>query len=216
LLAFRLAEVMATASASDHRLELRNNIFVMAALYASGGTTPVRVRNMSRGGALIEAAALPVVGTSVRLSRGSLSVAGEVTWVGERKAGLRFADPTVVADWLPSGKRGSGQQLIDEVVHLARLGGVAKAAAAQSPADRTMGIADELSRLAQLLDRAGEQLTSDNAITSTHLVSLQMIDGVAQALAKLASAIHEMPSAASRADRVTASRRSHTACRAGE
>ena len=86
----------------------RSNIFVMATLYAAGGSTPVRVRNMSRSGALVEASALPPAGTGVRLCRGSVSVAGEVMWVDEHKAGLRFASPTAAADWLPGGTAREG------------------------------------------------------------------------------------------------------------
>ena len=171
----------------DNRLELRNNIFVMAALYAVGRSMPVRVRNMSRGGALIEAAALPPVDTPVRLSRGSLSVSGQIMWVSERKAGLQFAGPVAVTEWLPNTKRGSGQQLIDELVHLTRLGTVTKSAGAPLLSDGNLALSDELDRLARLIERAGEQLASDSAVAARHLVALQMIDGAAQALAKLAS-----------------------------
>jgi len=105
---------MDTAPQPNGRLDGRSNIFVTATLYAAGGSTPVRIRNMSRSGALVEASALPPAGTGVRLCRGSISVAGEVIWVDARKAGLRFASPTAAADWLPGGKRGMGQQLADE------------------------------------------------------------------------------------------------------
>lgn len=182
-----LARAMQTPDLPENRLELRNNIFVMAALYADGRSTPVRVRNMSQGGALIEAATLPPVDTPVRLSRGSLSASGQVMWVNERKAGLHFAAPVAVAEWLPNGKRGSGQQLVDELVHLTRLGAAAKAAGAPLSFDRNLALSDELDRLAQLIERAGEQLASDSAVTARHLVALQMIDGAAQALARLAS-----------------------------
>lgn len=108
-------------------------------------------------------------------------------WVSERKAGLQFAGPVAVADWLPNGKRGSGQQLIDELVHLTRLGTATKSAGAPLLSDGNLALSDELDRLAQLIERAGEQLASDSVVAARHLVALQMIDGAAQALAKLAS-----------------------------
>ena len=39
----------------DKRLDPRSNIFVIATLYAPADRFPVRVRNMSRHGALVEA-----------------------------------------------------------------------------------------------------------------------------------------------------------------
>lgn len=179
---------MDTAPQPNGRLDGRSNIFVTATLYAAGGSTPVRIRNMSRSGALVEASALPPAGTGVRLCRGSISVAGEVMWVDARKAGLRFASPTAAADWLPGGKRGMGQQLADEVAHRARLGAVPEKAAHNPPAVPP-DISEELVRLEQLLRRAGEELAADDTVAATYLAALQAIDGAAQSLGNLAAQI---------------------------
>src|SRR4051812_48767645 len=112
---------MDTAGA-EKRLGPRSNIFVTGTLYGAGGSAPVRVRNMSLNGALVEAEALPSVGSLVRLCRGSLSVMGEIAWVAAGKAGLHFSSAICVSDWLPAGQRGAGQQMADELVHQARLG----------------------------------------------------------------------------------------------
>src|SRR5437868_9655101 len=137
---------MDTALAHELRAEPRSNIFVIATLYASGGSTPVRIRNISRMGALIEAAALPPCGEAVRLSRGSLSVAGQVVWAAGPRAGLHFTSHVAVADWLPSGQRGSGQQLVDELVHQARLGAVPQSAPAAPAPSSISPTPDELSK----------------------------------------------------------------------
>jgi hypothetical protein len=178
---------METGSGPEHRLETRNNMFVIAALYVGAGSiTAVRIRNLSQTGALIEAGALPAVGTPVRLTRGSLSAGGEVMWVEGCKAGLRFETPTCVADWLPQGKRGSGQQLADEAAHLARLGATAVIrSTAPKPANGPSELADNLALLQQQLERAGEQLAEDGAVAARHMLALQMIDGAAQQLARL-------------------------------
>src|SRR5690349_18029768 len=126
---------MDTPPAPNNRLESRSNIFVMAALYgAGGGSTPVRIRNMSRSGALVEGAALPAPGAQVRLSRGSISVTGEIMWVDKQKAGLRFDSPTSPNDWVPGGKRGAGQQMADELAHQTRLGAAVRTTAPSNPA----------------------------------------------------------------------------------
>jgi hypothetical protein len=107
---------MQTAALDELRVETRSNIFVMAALYADGrSVAPVRIRNISRTGALVEGVELPLVGGKVRLSRASLSATGMLVWVEGAKAGINFDETVVVADWLPQGRRAFGQQSVDEL-----------------------------------------------------------------------------------------------------
>jgi hypothetical protein len=174
------------------RIEARSNIFVMAALYSSGrSVTPVRVRNISKTGALIEAAALPPSGTPVRLSRASLCATGTLVWVNNAKGGIQFESPVEVIDWLPQGRRGFGQQFVDELFHQKRLGDV------RSIDDGAASFADELLELKLSLERAAEELALDGQIASRHLTTLQAIDAVGQALAKVAAemALQEPPAA---------------------
>ena len=181
---------MATTATPEHRLEPRSNLFVIATLYGADGWAPVRIRNLSQGGALIEGAVLAAIGAEVQLSRGSLTVIGRVVWLEGNKAGVRFTGRIAVADWLPSGKPGSGQQLADELVHQARLGALPTVATPTipPPEDRGPKIADELMRLCRLLEQAGEDLVADEALAERHPGPLQAIDMAAQALAKLATA----------------------------
>jgi hypothetical protein len=171
----------------EKRFDPRSNIFVIATLYGGRAPAPVRVRNMSRHGALVEAAALPPIGTSVRLCRGGLSVTGEVMWVDEGKAGLHFDSMTSVGEWLPGGKRGIGQQMADELVHQARLGKVPALPPAANIESQPCPISVELQRHAAELEQAGGELAADAEIAGRYAASLQAIDGVAQALAKLAA-----------------------------
>jgi hypothetical protein len=175
---------MDTPPATDHRVETRSNLFVMAALYTGAGSMPVRIRNMSASGALVEAADLPAVGTHVRLSRGSISVTGEIIWADKQKAGMHFDSPTAPNDWMPRGNRGAGQQLADEVVHQTRLGSAVRTVTS-APAHAPQ-LSEELLRLHEVLMRAGEELASSDGLAASHLLALQEIDGAAQRLAKLA------------------------------
>jgi hypothetical protein len=176
---------MQSTTPHELRIESRSNIFVMAALYSAGrSVTPVRVRNISTTGALIEAAVLPPPGTHVRLGRASLSASGTLVWVENAKAGMRFDEPVAVADWLPQGRRGFGQQFVDELFHQKRLGTIRKAV----PGGADGGsLADELLELRIQLERAAEELALDGAVASRHLTTLQAIDLVGQALAKVAA-----------------------------
>lgn len=176
---------MQCANSDDLRFEMRSNIFVMATLHATGHPAiPVRVRNLSRTGALIEAAFLPPPATQIRLTRASLTALGTIMWVGGAKGGLKFAEPVAVTDWLPQGKRGSGQQFVDELFHQQRLGGTDVMALDRGKS--RPNVADELLQLKLSLERAAEALALDEAVAQRHLVSLQAIDGIAQALARLA------------------------------
>jgi hypothetical protein len=144
----------------------------------------VRIRNMSSHGALVEAATLPPIGSQVRLCRGSLCVAGEVMWVDDGKAGLHFSSVTALKDWMPGGKRYTGQQMADEMAHQARLGVIPKmgSAAALDAAPSTIG--DLLIPLREQLEQAGEELAADVEVATRHAGPLQTIDGVCQSLAR--------------------------------
>jgi hypothetical protein len=190
---------MQTTAPPDLRVAARSNIFVMAALYADGrSVTPVRIRNISRSGALVEGAELPVAGGRVRLSRATLSATGMLVWVEAGKAGINFDEPVVVPDWLPQGRRGFGQQFVDELFHQKRLGAVRGTSAGDGG---SAGIADELLELRGSLDRAAEELALDGSVASRHVGTLQAIDSVGQALARLAAemALSQTPSTAARA-----------------
>jgi hypothetical protein len=180
---------MDSAPVHELRLDCRSNIFVMAALYASGrSVAPVRVRNLSRTGALIEAVDLPEPGTHVRLGRGSLTASGTIIWLNRGKGGLQFDRPVAVADWLPQCRRGIGQQFADELFHQNRVRTTA-ADPVEVAADPTLGLAGELLELRVSLERAGEALALDGAIASRHLLTLQAIGCVSQALARIAATV---------------------------
>lgn len=175
---------MHTTQLQEARTESRSNIFVMAALYADGRPViPVRVRNISRMGALVEASSLPAIGATVRLSRASLSACGTLVWIDGAKGGVQFDSIVDVADWLPQGRRGFGQQFVDELFHQKRLG------TARSIENGAAGFADELLELKLSLERAAEELALDGRIAARHLTTLQTIDSVGQALAKVAAEV---------------------------
>jgi hypothetical protein len=89
---------------------------------------------------------------------------------------------------MPLGERGRGQQLIDEVMHRARLGSVP--ATPIDPVRRSKpGLRAELVRLQQLLLGANEELASEDALTAAQVIAVQTIDGVANSLAHLADQV---------------------------
>ena len=61
-----------------------------ATLELSGSALPVKLRNLSADGALVEGDGLPVEGSKVLFKRLELSVAGRIAWVTAKRAGVTF------------------------------------------------------------------------------------------------------------------------------
>ena len=126
---------MSGAAKSENRLSARTNLFVMAAICGGLGSEPVKVRNLSPNGALIEGAVLPQTGTQVRLCRADLEVGGEIVWCKDGRAGLQFGSPVVVADWLPQGSANAGQQRVDQLVQKLKTSGASSSPSSAAPSE---------------------------------------------------------------------------------
>lgn len=189
-----LAPVAEPDAGVQQRADPRRNMFVAAALYHADGSMPVRLRNMSRGGALIEGEALPIEQSPIRLCRGSLSIAGHVAWQRDRRAGIRFDAAAEVADWLPRGRPLTGQERVDAIVHACRVAPGASAAIATAPT--TIGDADAIQQLLAIrnaLNAAAEDLAGDAAVVMAHADALQAIDVLTQRLGRLAEGLAALP-----------------------
>src|SRR3569623_1927072 len=112
-----------TDSASDARSAARSNMFLAAVLKGSAFSVPVRIRNMSSTGALVEGAAMPDGGSSVRLIRGSLMIPADVVWSAAGRCGLRFGGAGSVREWLapPSNRE---QNRVDNTVRVMKAAGL--------------------------------------------------------------------------------------------
>ena len=64
----------------DPRRSRRANVLFAASIEVQGASTPVKLRNLSTEGALIEGDSLPVEGSEVIFRRNELSVGGCVAW----------------------------------------------------------------------------------------------------------------------------------------
>jgi PilZ domain-containing protein len=100
---------------SDNRSQGRSNVFLSAAVVAGASPVPVRVRNLSSRGALLDGGSLPAAGSTVRLVRGTLSAEGRIAWQSNGQAGIRFVREIDVAAWV-KGTGHPGQQRVDEAV----------------------------------------------------------------------------------------------------
>lgn len=171
----------------QQRCEPRNNIFVAAVLYHRDGSTPVRIRNMSRSGALIECAELSSEDSEIRLCRGSRVAHGRIAWRSGDRAGIRFDGVVDVAGWLPNGDRDKGQQRVDAIIDECRSAApTGLEQLAPATAISNLEIIRQLLGLRESLNQAAEDLASNATIAIGHAQALQTLDLAAYKLDKLA------------------------------
>ena len=135
---------------ANNRSQPRSNVFLDAVLVVGAAALPVRLRNLSARGALIEGASLPSAGSRVRVLRGELSAEGEMAWQEQGLAGLRFASEIDVENWVRRvGHR--GQQRVDEAVAALR-------AHQRHPLSATRAMKLSMAEISIELDRICERL----------------------------------------------------------
>lgn len=75
-------------------------MLLSAAIEVGAATIPVKLRNLSEQGALVEAGQLPVENSEIVFCRNDLRVQGRVAWVNNKQAGIAFAEPLSTQDVL--------------------------------------------------------------------------------------------------------------------
>jgi len=96
---------MDQSSNTQNRKSRRSNVLMAASLELSGTSLPVKLRNLSADGALVEGDKLPVEGASILFRKGDLSVPGRIAWAKTRHAGISFErklDPEQVLRHVPT------------------------------------------------------------------------------------------------------------------
>lgn len=77
-------------AAEGKRGAKRARVLLAAKLQTKHGEIDVRLRDLSRMGALVECHEVPTVGTEVVFVRGNISVPARVAWVDGNRIGLEF------------------------------------------------------------------------------------------------------------------------------
>lgn len=163
---------------TDNRSQSRSNVFLSAALLAGGPPLPVRLRNLSARGALLEGLSLPSPGTFVRLIRGELAADGEIAWTTDGQAGIRFAAPIDVPAWVRRIGH-AGQQQIDRAVAALRRH--------EAPAERPKGTQlPSLTWVSAELEAICERLAAAPNLSVEFGEELVRLDSLARVLQQLA------------------------------
>ena len=168
------------------RREDRVNLFVMAALHAEMHGGPVKLRNISANGALIEGDSLPGRGSRIELRKGSLCAPGAVVWRNENRAGLSFASHTEVAQWLPSAQ---AQKSVDQTFQRLKAAQhvAVRETAKVAPLHASFVSAEDMERAAAALDDLADALALDDRVVFAFASKLQSLDIAAQLLRKVAA-----------------------------
>lgn len=160
----------------------RTALFVAATIVMGEQVDPVRVRNMSPHGALIEGAVLPAAGHRVELVRGHLRVSATAQWTAGNQCGLVFVESVDVSEWM-ARMTATHQQRVDAMVHQARkdmAAGIPVSAldsSHPSPTER-----EKIAAAIALLEAMEDVLADDADLVTRHADQLQSLDRVLQLL----------------------------------
>jgi hypothetical protein len=162
---------------NDSRLSARSNVFLSASLVTSSSTSPIRIRNLSAHGALVDGGSLPAAGLAVRLVRGELTISGRIAWQAGDQAGISFQKQIDVHQWVRRVGH-VGQQRVDSVVAAIRRN--------ETPlAIRDISTPPSLGDISSQIDQICARLASTCEMTVEIAEDLLKLDGLAQALRQL-------------------------------
>ena len=181
------------AQPADLRQAPRRNLFLAAEIESDAVSGPVRIRNLSGFGAMLEGAALPACGEQVVLRRPGLQIRGDVIWSVGARCGIRFEGIVTVSEWVhgkgpgnASASGASGAGAIQAAVRAAKLPPPGEAASSCEPAsvpeDLDRRLADEIAFVQRLLDSIGGDLADERQLLQRHPRALQNFDIAARIL----------------------------------
>lgn len=95
---------MDESSMAQNRRSRRSNVLLNATVEIAGEHLPVKLRNLSAEGALVEGKLLPAADSEIAFHRNELSIRGKIAWVAGNHAGISFnrkLDPEQVLRHVP-------------------------------------------------------------------------------------------------------------------
>ncbi|MBC9032348.1 PilZ domain-containing protein [Sphingomonas sp. JC676] len=172
----------------------RKNLLLGATIEAGSLKAPVRLRNLSTTGAMLEGSTLPDPGVKLVLQRSDIRVGAIVVWRVQGRCGVRFDDASASVDeWVagvraPSFNGQQGQARVDAIQNAVRNGEAlpvdapVAASAGLSGAELEARIVEEIVYVRRLLDALGEEVADDPIVLQRHMQALQNLDRASQVL----------------------------------
>ncbi|HWU73523.1 MAG TPA: PilZ domain-containing protein [Sphingomonas sp.] len=188
----------------------RKNLLLTATIRSGGVAAPVRIRNLSEKGAMVDGQALPEPGASLILQRLEVEMRGVVAWRAEGRCGIQFEGAASVDEWVagrraPAAIFGQGQSRVDQIQAAIRGGRdiveeVAPARPTELITDVEARVAEELDHVQQMLDDVAGDLIGDMALLQRHGEALQRFDNACQILNQLSAILKAKDRAAAIAE----------------
>lgn len=177
----------------------RKNLLLSAAIRSEGVTAPVRIRNVSEKGAMVDGDALPEPGATLVLQRLDIEMRGTVVWRANGRCGIRFEGAASVDEWVagrraPAATFGQGQLRVDRIQAAIRSGEIIvdeepPPGDPDTPLDVEARIADELDYVQRMLDEVANDLIGDALLLQRHGQTLQHFDNACQIIGHLSAVL---------------------------
>jgi len=177
----------------------RKNVLLSATIEAGKLKVPVRIRNLSESGAMLDGTVLPDPGTALTLRRLELEIGATVTWCESGRCDVAFDGLVSVEDWvagncLPIRFVKPGQARVDEIQSALRRGDAPPQEAPPPtrpvPVDELdHRIAGEVEMVRRLMETVGDEFSEDPALLMRYAEALQRFDFGCQILAHLAAVL---------------------------
>lgn len=181
---------------AEARADPRINLFLSATVEVDGRSLAVRIRNLSRTGAMIECPGLPKSGSPIVIERTGFKVGGLLRWANGLRAGVQFDRIIDLAAWSPSlGLSTRNQSDVDSAIAAVRSGAASSPRPIPSRAEPLDDIAlrgrigEELKCVARMLEAASDALAGDPNVIARHVERLQEFDMASQMLSELAELV---------------------------
>lgn len=184
----------ALSGGAEARADPRINLFLSATVEVDGRSLSVRIRNLSRRGAMIECPGLPQSGSAIVIERTGLKIGGLLRWASGPRAGVQFDRVIDLAAWSPSlGLTTRNQSDVDSAIAAVRSGTAPAPLVSSRRADPVDNLAlrgrigEELNCLSRMLEAASDALAGDPNVIARHIERLQEFDMASQMLVELAA-----------------------------
>lgn len=173
-------------------IQQRSRVMLAATVITPDRSVDVRIRNLSRTGALIEGDIALEAGTGIELLRGHNAVRADVAWARPGRCGVKFASPVVIEEWVGSVGRplSSAAPAAPAADRAEPPSWLAVEGGPREAGDRLSArLAEEVAYIGRLIEAVGADISANPAIVHRHGVSLQncrnaaaLLDDIARVL----------------------------------
>lgn len=168
---------------SDSRRAQRVNTLLAADALVGDTRWPVKIRNMSPLGAMVETSVKVDLNASIVLKRGILHAAGDVRWRRDGLFGVRFFEPAALKEWLGVPTR--------EAIALLHDGSAEDDQLSECVSDLVLigRVAEEIGYVERLISAVAAFLSEDAILRLRYCARIQELSMAADMLKQLSAVV---------------------------